>query len=74
MLTFIKFILSKTPGSPVEYLYINKGTYLNRISSSTRPGELYLSLDTKIADTQFDDVNNFLNKIYYAINFKFLPK
>ena len=63
VLTFIKFILSKTPGSPVEYLYINKGTYLNRISSSTRPGELYLSLDTKIADTQFDDVNNFLNKI-----------
>ena len=63
VLTFIKFILSKTPGSSFEYLYINKGTYLNRISSSTRPGELYLSLYTKVADTQFDDVNEFLNKI-----------
>ena len=63
VLTFIKFILSKTPGSSFEYLYINKGTYLNRISSSTRPGELYLSLYTKVADTQFDNVNEFLNKI-----------
>ena len=63
VLTFIKFILSKTPGSSFEYLYINKGTYLNRISSSARPGELYLSLYTKVADTQFDNVNEFLNKI-----------
>tara|TARA_B110000003_G_scaffold75663_1_gene77265 strand:- start:418 stop:5211 length:4794 start_codon:yes stop_codon:yes gene_type:complete len=56
VLTFIKFILSTTPGS-------SKKSYYNSKSDSVRPGEIYLSSNTKIADTQFDDTNDFLNKI-----------
>ena len=56
VLTFIKFILSTTPSS-------RKETYYNFKSDAVRPGEIYISENIKIADQQFDDANNFLNKI-----------
>ena len=70
VLTFIKFILSTTPG-PFEDFFPGssknfspgKKSYYNSKSDSVRPGEIYLSSNTKIADTQFDDTNDFLNKI-----------
>ena len=54
--TFIKFILSTTPSS-------RKKTYYNFKSDAVRPGEIYISENTEIANQQFDDANNFLNQI-----------
>ena len=56
VLTFIKFILSSTPSS-------GKESYYNKKSDSVRPGEIYISNHSEIVDKNFDEANNFLNKI-----------